>query len=295
MRTWVVTVVALAGFALAGCESPDRDPGEQADQAAAVSEPSVSPAVRSSFAGEALTEDSDGDGLPDAQEADVGTDPHLADTDGDGLEDLFEIVESVTDPLLPQTYDGVPDAQSDVDGDGLSLMDERERGTDWMKTDTDADGVSDGDEVSDGTDPLDAQSVMAAPAADVVLYDGGTAQPTVTVLDTTATDRDIDGGIAEGSYAWAGVPAAIGPTLSAYTRVDPVTVELRFPVSMVDGRTADLLVVGVSDFTADGGNEYLDLELDAASDAFVARHEVKPDEQPQFQLLDREVFAAAFE
>lgn len=42
--------------------------------------------------------DSDGDGLSDSQEEDLGTDPDDADTDGDGWEDETE-VESSTNPL----------------------------------------------------------------------------------------------------------------------------------------------------------------------------------------------------
>ena len=42
--------------------------------------------------------DSDGDGLSDSEEEDLGTDPDDADTDGDGWEDEAE-VESSTNPL----------------------------------------------------------------------------------------------------------------------------------------------------------------------------------------------------
>ncbi|MCB9730701.1 MAG: tandem-95 repeat protein [Deltaproteobacteria bacterium] len=68
--------------------------------------------------------DTDGDGLSDRLERELGTDPRLPDTDGDGLTDLQE-VEGVlsfapTDPLDP---------------------------------DTDAGGVPDGIEVDNGTDP----------------------------------------------------------------------------------------------------------------------------------------------
>ena len=66
--------------------------------------------------------DTDGDGLTDAEEADLGTDPELADTDGDGIEDGEE-VDLGTDPLL---------------------------------TDTDGDTYSDADEIAEGTDPTDA-------------------------------------------------------------------------------------------------------------------------------------------
>ncbi len=53
--------------------------------------------------------DSDGDGLPDAAEAKLGTDPHNPDTDGDGLTDGQEVYIYHTNPLNP-----------DTDGDGFS-------------------------------------------------------------------------------------------------------------------------------------------------------------------------------
>ena len=65
--------------------------------------------------------DTDGDGLSDAEEAELGTDPEEADSDDDGL----------------------------TDGEEIDL------GTDPLDEDTDSDGMSDGDEVEIGTDPLD--------------------------------------------------------------------------------------------------------------------------------------------
>ena len=70
----------------------------------------------------ASEEDSDGDGLTDGEEIEIGTDPYNPDTDGDGLTDDEEENEYFTDPL-------------DYDSDG--------------------DGVSDGDEIDSGTDPCD--------------------------------------------------------------------------------------------------------------------------------------------
>lgn len=51
--------------------------------------------------------DTDGDGLSDAEEKQIGTDPLKADTDGDGLSDTDEIKIWITDPL-----------KADTDGDG---------------------------------------------------------------------------------------------------------------------------------------------------------------------------------
>lgn len=88
--------------------------------------------------------DSDGDGLYDWEEEELGTDPYNPDTDGDGLTDYEEVRVYGTDPLNPDTdYDGL------TDGDEVHKY-----GTNPLKWDTDDGGVSDGHEVlDDGTDP----------------------------------------------------------------------------------------------------------------------------------------------
>ena len=90
--------------------------------------------------------DSDGDGLLDSQEADLGTDPFNPDTDGDGLSDGEEVNLYRTDPLNPDTdWDGLKD--------GAEVLTHK---TDPLDRDTDDGGVADGHEViEDGTDPLD--------------------------------------------------------------------------------------------------------------------------------------------
>jgi ELWxxDGT repeat protein len=74
--------------------------------------------------------DSDGDGLDDATEASLGTNPNDADSDDDGLADGAEVLAIGTDPLL---------------------------------ADSDGDGHSDGAEVGAGSNPLDPGSVPGAP------------------------------------------------------------------------------------------------------------------------------------
>lgn len=93
--------------------------------------------------------DTDGDGLTDAEEAELGTDPMNADTDGDGLTDGDEVNNYGTDPL-----------KADTDGDGLNDGAEvNSHGTDPLNPDTDDDGLSDGAEVNQHrTDPLDSDS-----------------------------------------------------------------------------------------------------------------------------------------
>ena len=74
--------------------------------------------------------DSDGDGLNDALENGIGTNPFGADTDGDGLTDGFEVLTAGTDPLLFDTNDNdCPDGEealqlcatcpSDLNNDGM--------------------------------------------------------------------------------------------------------------------------------------------------------------------------------
>lgn len=59
--------------------------------------------------------DSDGDGLSDAQEMEIGTDVDVADTDADGLSDREEVQVYSTNPLRPDT-----DGDSYLDGAEVS-------------------------------------------------------------------------------------------------------------------------------------------------------------------------------
>jgi len=98
--------------------------------------------------------DSDGDGLSDAEELKLGTNPHNPDTDGDGLTDGEEVHKYHTDPLNPDTdYDGL--------SDGAEVYNYK---TDPLVRDTDKGGVADGHEViEDHTNPLD-------PSDDLLLF-----------------------------------------------------------------------------------------------------------------------------
>lgn len=99
--------------------------------------------------------DSDGDGLTDAKEDEIGTDPYNSDTDGDGLSDGEEYLTYKTDPLNKDTdFDGL--------NDGSEVYKYK---TDPLLRDTDNGGVADGHEViEDGTNPLD-------PSDDLKLYE----------------------------------------------------------------------------------------------------------------------------
>ncbi len=100
--------------------------------------------------------DSDADGLTDAKENEIGTDPYNADTDADGLSDGEEYLSYKTDPLNKDTdFDGLTDGFDEVS----------KYKTNPLLRDTDNGGVADGHEViEDGTDPLD-------PSDDLKLYE----------------------------------------------------------------------------------------------------------------------------
>jgi hypothetical protein len=118
-----------------------------------------------------ISDDSDGDCVPDPVETLLSLDPHNPDTfwdgildgdrdaDGDGLTNCEEIILG-TDPLNPDTNgNGIRDGDEDTDGDGLKDGEELRRGTDPQNPDTDGDGFGDGDEVRAHSDPLDPRSL----------------------------------------------------------------------------------------------------------------------------------------
>ncbi|MCE9672523.1 Ig-like domain-containing protein [Myxococcus stipitatus] len=88
-----------------------------------------------------VTADADGDGLTDAEEQALGTDPNNADTDGDGLPDGIEVKVAGTDPLDDDTDDdGLLDGNEDANHNGLVDAGE----ADPKNADTDGDLLADG-------------------------------------------------------------------------------------------------------------------------------------------------------
>ncbi len=108
----------------------------------------------------AESEDSDGDGIPDEVEENIGTDPENVDTDGDGISDgdeqnhfnLDPDGDALTNALdTDSDGDGVPDAMEpdpfgDADGDGL---------INYLDSDSDNDGIPDGEEDTDHDGEID--------------------------------------------------------------------------------------------------------------------------------------------
>ena len=98
--------------------------------------------------------DTDGDGLTDEQEKELGTDPNKADTDGDGINDGDEV-------------DG---SKNPFDKDGNKVKPgEKGAPTDPKKADTDGDGTNDGDEVTGSKNngkPTDPNNPKSKPETD---------------------------------------------------------------------------------------------------------------------------------
>ena len=146
---------------------------------APVAQPTAVPVVEPTPAPTVATDvvpsegDTDGDGLSDAEEVAIGSDPLNRDYDADGLLDGEEVYTQGTDPLNNDSDgDGLLDGEevsqygsspisTDIDGDGITDGDELfVYGTQPATPDSDGDGIWDGEEVFVyGTNPLDPASV----------------------------------------------------------------------------------------------------------------------------------------
>jgi uncharacterized protein (TIGR03382 family) len=110
----------------------------------------------------ATAEDSDGDGVPNTRETEIGTNPNNPDSDGDGVRDGDELGSGAT----PRDTDGdgkIDALDDDDDGDGVltkqEIADAKAAGKsddvdgdgkkNWLDNDADGDGVLDGAEASD--------------------------------------------------------------------------------------------------------------------------------------------------
>nr|WP_240940302.1 VWA domain-containing protein [Haloarcula argentinensis] len=92
--------------------------------------------------------DTDGDGLPDAYERNVTkTDPGIADSDEDGVIDGAEDWDNDTLPAYREYRLGTDPRSNDTDGDGLpDKVESRLQGVDPTDPDTDGDNLTDSDE-----------------------------------------------------------------------------------------------------------------------------------------------------
>ena len=154
--------------------------------------------------------DSDGDGLSNLREQELGTHPRQVDSDEDGLTDGAEVNQHNSDPLSEDgDYDRVLDAQevqyksnprkADSDDDGISDYDEiNSYGTRPDLADTDGDGLSDFIELkgpyADILNPRNAQDAGQD-------YDGDGLSNKQELLETLTNPKvaDTDGdGLSDG-------------------------------------------------------------------------------------------------
>ena len=92
------------------------------------------------------SDDTDGDGLPDAWERRYGLDPKnaadaTADSDGDGLDNLTEMKIRTTPNRMDSDHNGVKDGDEDSDGDGLRNSIELKTASNPWEADSNNDGT----------------------------------------------------------------------------------------------------------------------------------------------------------
>ncbi|MES1181948.1 MAG: hypothetical protein ABUL44_04045, partial [Flavobacterium sp.] len=141
--------------------------------------------------GAIATADCDNDGLTSDDEALAGTDPGDADTDDDGFDDGNEVA-NVTDPLNPCDPDINALGSNDCDNDGLDNDGETLAGTDNTNPDTDGDGVNDGTEVNGGSNPLNACDPNINALGSIDCDNDGLDNDGETLAGTDNTNPDTD-------------------------------------------------------------------------------------------------------
>lgn len=146
--------------------------------------------------GDACNDDSDNDGLLDAEEALAGTDDALFDTDGDRQLDGPEVA-CGSNPLDPASRVLSNPGNPDPDADLLPAACEAIAGSDGGASDSDGDGILDGIEfLRIGTSPINANT------------DSDTCSDAKEVagLNSDRVVSSIDLGFLSSRYSFAGSP-----------------------------------------------------------------------------------------
>lgn len=193
--------------------TPTGEPTEPFETQTAVA--ATSDAATRAAATAAAVGDNDGDGLSNAQEELIGTDPNNPDTDGDLLSDGQEFLLYGTDPRNP-----------DTDADRLSDGEEVLRyGTDPLNPDTNGDGILDGVNVALGRNPLatltptPTLTVSPSPTPPVGNVPGTQTAIAATQTSIAATQTAAAGANSATQTAVAGTLIAQTATVRAATAI----------------------------------------------------------------------------
>jgi hypothetical protein len=233
--------------------------------------------------------DSDVDGLTDAAELVIGTNPNDADTDHDLIVDGLEVNVTHTDPKDDDVdNDGIIDGKEDVNFDGIVQLSE----TDTNVADSDADGLLDGTELglavpqglnTDLTvfvadmDPTTTSNPRDIDTDDDGLKDGtedanrnGNAETTETLVATADSDGD---GLQDGTELGATLASPDTKITVFVPDADPASKTNPLKIDTDDGTVAD----GTEDINHNGRvdfeerdpnnpNDDIDTDLDHLSD-----------------------------
>ena len=123
--------------------------------------------------------DDDNDGVNNLQEFLLGLNAISADTDGDGMSDGWELHYGL-DPRHN-------DAMSDTDDDGLTNLEEYQAGTNPTLKDSDNDGIDDSIELQYGLNPLDPSDALADNDGDTI-----TNRDEILTYKTDPNNADTD-------------------------------------------------------------------------------------------------------
>lgn len=141
--------------------------------------------------------DTDGDGLSDANEAELGTNPQKVDTDADGLTDYQETILGTNPLKLDTDNDSVSDYNEDCDEDGIKNGAEYQGGTNPVLYDTDADGLSDYEEINTyNTNPTITDTDDDGATDGWEIQNGTNPLEANESFDVTATSGEDDSSVA---------------------------------------------------------------------------------------------------
>lgn len=247
----------------------------------------IHPVLQELYQVEADEGDADGDGLNNYTEICVtGTDPNLVDTDEDGINDADEDADEDGLSNGNELRAGTDLNKTDTDHDGLTDGEEAEvYNTDPTAADTDGDGLNDGDEIALGLEPLvqktdgvtlDSerkfeQTLDEDNIDDRLLADTSDARPSLKVNTTgNINSKAVLRGAQ--SYHFTDSRAIVGEPVELVTE-DTGDQTLSFALGQTIQSTLDDGVTNanlICKYNDDGSVEYLDTELDAATNTVSA-------------------------